>query len=237
MTALKSILVMVLAVAIVGGALAVAQPRERDGDRSERRAGPRSGERHALRSGLAADLAKKLGVSAAQVRRALRETLAEKRGGMCEEKDAALAKELGVSVERLREAKRSARGPRALAEELGITPEKLREAMIAAREARCTELTNAFAERLGKPGDEVRAAIRELASEKLDAAVKTGRLSEERAARIRERIASSACFGLPLGHHRFGHHRRGFHRFRERFREGERRDGSFEPRRGERVPA
>jgi len=237
MTALKSVLVMVIAVAIVGGALAVAQPRDRDG--SERQSAPRA-EKRALRAGLAGDLARKLGVSAAQVRRALRETLAERRGDRCGEKDAALAGELGVTVERLRDAKRSARGPRALAEELGVTVEKLREAMVAAREARCTELTDAFAARLGKSGDEVRAAVRELANERLDAAVKAGRISDERAARIRRRIASSPCFGLPLAQHRFGHRsfrHRGSRRFREGFRDGDRRDGSFGHGRGERIPA
>ena len=243
MTALKSILVMVIAVAIVGGALAVAQPRDRDP--GERQSAPRKSERRMPHARLAADLAEKLGVSAAQVRSAFGEVMAENRGGRCEEKSEALAKELGITVDELERAKDAAgrRGPRALAEELGVGVEKLREAMKAAREQRCTDLTNAFAAKLGKGGDEVRAAIRELAAEKLESAVRSGRLSEERAARIRERIASSNCFGLPLGrHHRFGglgHHRGGMmRRFRHRFRQdGERRDGSFEPRRGDRVPA
>ena len=244
MTALKSVFVMVIAVAIVGGALAVAQPRERDRDE---RAAPRKFEPRGFHRGgpgrmpharLAAGLAKKLGVSAAAVRRAFAEVMVENRGGRCAAKDAALAKELGISAEDVRKARDAAgrRGPSALAEELGITVARLREAMKAAREQRCTELTDAFAAKLGKSGDEVRAAIRELASEKLDAAVKSGRISEERAAKIRERIASSPCFGIPLGHHR-GLGRRGFgHRggFRERFREGFRRD---EPRRGDRIPA
>ena len=241
MTALKSIFVMVVAVAIVGGTLAIAQPRERDGD--GRGAAPRSAPKRMHHARLGADLAKKLGVSAAQVRRAFRETMAAQRGDGCRAKHQALAEELGISVEELEKARDAAgrRGPRALAEELGITVEKLRAAMKAARDRRCTELTDTFAAKLGKSGDEVRAAIRELAGEKLDAAVKRGRISEERAARIRERIASSPCFGLPLGHHAFG----GRHRFGGRrhgfghrgFREGFRRDGSFEPRRGERVPA
>lgn len=241
MTALKSIFVMVVAVAIVGGALAIAQPRERE--REGRDPAPRSAPKRMHYGRLAAELAKKLGVSAAQVRRAFRETLAAQRGGGCRAKHEALAAELGIGVEELEKAKEAAgrRGPRALAEELGITVEKLRAAMKAARERRCTELTDAFAAKLGKSGDEVRAAIRELAGEKLAAAVKRGRISEERAARIRERIASSPCFGLPLGNHRFGRHRFGGRRHqgfgRRGFRDGFRRDGSFEPRRGERVPA
>lgn len=243
MTALKLIFVMVIAVAIVGGALAVAQPRDRD--RDERQAAPRKAEKRMPHARLAADLAKKLGVSTAQLRRAFREVMAENRGGRCEEKGEALAKELGITAAELKKAKDAAgrRGSRALAEELGITLEKLREAMKAAREQRCTDLTNAFAAKLGKSGDEVRAAIRELATEKLAAAVKSGRLSEERAARIRERIAASDCFGLPLAQrHRFGrfgqHRGRMMRRFRRQFRQdGGRRDGSFEPRRGGRVPA
>ena len=252
MTALKSILVMALAVAVVGGALAVAQP---SGDGAAKRGGGKAqdgwtrygplghGERHGPHARLAGELAKKLGVTPRELRQALREVRAENRG--CGAKDAALAQQLGITVERLREAKAKA-GRRGLAAELGITEEKLREAMKAAREQRCTDMTNSFAQKLGKTGDEVRAAVKELAAEKLAAAVKKGRLSEERAARIRERVGSSPCFGLPLGHHRFGH--RGFHRghrfhrfhrrgFRDRGERGERREGSFEGRRGGRIPA
>ena len=50
-------------------------------------------------------------------------------------------------------------------------------------EKRCTELTDALASKLGKSGDEVRAAIKTVLKKKIEAAVDAKRLTSAQADR------------------------------------------------------
>jgi hypothetical protein len=118
-------------------------------------------------------------------------------------------------------------GPRAdlsaLAKKLDVTTAKLRSALVAVRddvkppshrrsepptrqqmEAICTKFTDALGKELGKSGDEVRSAIKEVAQDRLAAAVKAGRLTEAQADQLRERIDSSDCAPIGLGGPGFG---------------------------------
>jgi hypothetical protein len=80
------------------------------------------------------------------------------------------------------------------------TREELRKQM----QQTCTRFTDALGEKLGKSGDEVRSAIKEVAKDRLAAAVKAGKLTESQADRIRQRIDSSDCAPLGLGKVGFG---------------------------------
>jgi hypothetical protein len=64
-------------------------------------------------------------------------------------------------------------------------------------EQHCTKLTDAVGKELGKSGGDVRSAFKSAALEGLDKAVERGRLSRERADRIRSRIESRSCVLLP----------------------------------------
>jgi hypothetical protein len=118
------------------------------------------------------------------------------------------------------------RGPGAglsdLAKELGVSTSKLRDALEAVRsdlgppkppsdgnppsradiEKRCTELTDALASKLGSTGDKVRAAIKTVLKNKIEAAVDANRLTRAQADKMIARINDAAClppFGGP-GH-------------------------------------
>jgi hypothetical protein len=105
-----------------------------------------------------------------------------------------LAKELGVSTSKLRDALEEVRDdldpPAPPAN--GERPSK------ADIEKRCTELTDALASKLGKSGDEVRAAIKSVFKKKIEAAVDAKRLTRAEADRMIARIDDAACAG-PLG--------------------------------------
>jgi hypothetical protein len=106
----------------------------------------------------------------------------------------------------------------ALAGKLGVSATKLRSALEAVRndvkppsrnrtqpptraqiEATCTKLTDALGAELGKSGDDVRSASKEVAKDRLAADVKAGRLTQAQADAIEKRIDSSAC--PPIGFH------------------------------------
>jgi hypothetical protein len=118
------------------------------------------------------------------------------------------------------------RGPGAglsdLATELGVATSKLRDALEAVHsdlgppkppsdgnppskadmEKRCTQETDALASKLGKSGDEVRAAIKTVIKKKIEAAVDANRLTRAQADKMIARIDDAAClppFGGP-GH-------------------------------------
>jgi hypothetical protein len=113
-----------------------------------------------------------------------------------------LAKELGVSTSKLRdalEAVRSDLGPPTPPSD-GNPPSK------ADIERRCTQETDALASKLGKSGDDVRAAIKTVLKKKIEAAVDAKRLTSAQADKLISRIDDAAClpaFGGP-GHHGFG---------------------------------
>jgi hypothetical protein len=104
----------------------------------------------------------------------------------------------------------------ALAGELGVTPSELRKALDAVHERlgppprpdrrpsrsdmekRCTTETDALATELNLDGDKVRAAIKTVAKQGIEDAVKAGRLSRSQADRMESRIDSAACLP-PLG--------------------------------------
>ena len=110
-------------------------------------------------------------------------------------------------------------GPRedlsALAGKLGVSTTELRNALDAVRndikpparrtqpptrqqmQQSCTKFTDALAKELGKTGDEVRSAMKAVAKDRLAAAVKAGRLTQDQADAIQKRIDSSDC--APLG--------------------------------------
>jgi len=106
----------------------------------------------------------------------------------------------------------------ALAGKLGVSEAKLRSALEAVRndvkppsrsrtqpptkqqmEATCTKFTDALGTELGKSGDDVRSALKEVAKDRLAADVKAGRLTQTQADTIQKRIDSSAC--APIGFH------------------------------------
>ena len=146
------------------------------------------------------------------------------------DKGAALAEALGVTVEELEAAKRQAALDRiAAAVADGELSEERADALREAIESgeRRGHMRGfrghgfgfgwhddegdkgaAFAEALGVTVEELEAAMREVALDKIDAAVESGRLSEERAEAMREAIES----GEPFGRERFdrGHRGRGF---------------------------
>jgi hypothetical protein len=108
----------------------------------------------------------------------------------------ALAKELGVSTTRLREALDAVRddlGPPAFPPR-GEQPSK------ADMEKRCNELTDALASKLDTTGDKVRAAIKTVLKQKIEAAVDAKRLTRAEADRMIARIDDAACLP-PLGGH------------------------------------
>jgi hypothetical protein len=100
----------------------------------------------------------------------------------------ALAKELGVSTGELRRALREVR------DSVDPPEEPSREGF----QRHCTALTDALAKELGKDGDDVRAAIKATFRASIEQAVDAGRLSEERAKRILDRIESAECLPPPL---------------------------------------
>ncbi len=106
----------------------------------------------------------------------------------------------------------------ALAGKLGVSTAKLRSALEAVRndvkppsrsrtqpptkqqmEATCTKFTDALGTELGKSGDDVRSALKEVAKDRLAADVKAGRLTQTQADAIQKKIDSSAC--APIGFH------------------------------------
>ncbi len=104
---------------------------------------------------------------------------------------AALAAKLDVSTSKLRAALRSAH------ESVGRPTEAEREQRRAEMEKRCTTITDAVAKDVGKSGDELRAAIKATAKEKVEKAVEDGKIDRDDADQILKRIDSSSC--LPLG--------------------------------------
>ena len=142
------------------------------------------------------------------------------------DKGAALAEALGVTVEELEAAKRQVALDRidAAVADGELSEERadaLREA-VESGEGRGHGFHGhgfgwhddegdegaAFAEALGVTVEELEAAMREVALDKIDAAVESGRLGEERAEMLREAIES----GEPFERERFerGHRGRGF---------------------------
>ena len=142
------------------------------------------------------------------------------------DKGAALAEALGVTVEELEAAKRQVALDRidAAVADGELSEERadaLREA-VESGEGRSHrghgfgfgwhddegDEGAAFAEALGVTVEELEAAMREVALDKIDAAVESGRLGEERAEMLREAIES----GEPFERERFdrGHRGRGF---------------------------
>lgn len=111
----------------------------------------------------------------------------------------------------------------ALAKALGVTDAQLQSALTAVRdklgppprpgsgrpsksdmEKRCNQATDALASELNLSGDKVRASIKSVAKDDVAAAVKAGRLSQDEANTILDRIDSAAClpaFGPPGGPH------------------------------------
>jgi hypothetical protein len=104
----------------------------------------------------------------------------------------ALAKQLDVSTSKLRSALDAVRkdlGPPARPPQQPPTRQQM--------EQRCTAATDALGQQLGKSGDAVRSALKQVATDRLAAAVKAGRLTSAQADQIRQRIDSSPC--LPIG--------------------------------------
>jgi hypothetical protein len=110
-----------------------------------------------------------------------------------------LAKQLGVSTSKLRdalEAVHSDLGPPTPPSD-GSPPSK------ADMEKRCTQETDALASKLGKSGDDVRAAIKTVLENKIEAAVKAKDLTRAQADKMIARINDAAClpaFGGPPHH-------------------------------------
>jgi hypothetical protein len=107
-----------------------------------------------------------------------------------------LAKELGVSTSKLRDALEAVRndlGPPKPPSN-GNPPSK------ADMEKRCTELTDALASKLGTTGDKVRAAIKTVLKNKIEAAVDAKRLTRAQADKMIARIDDATCLP-PFGGH------------------------------------
>jgi hypothetical protein len=110
----------------------------------------------------------------------------------------ALAKELGVSSGDLRDALDAVR------EKLGPPKRPSGPPSRAGMEKRCNEITDALASKLGKSGDEVRAATKKVMKAEIADAVKDKRLTQSQADKILEHIDSAAClpaFGPGHGGH------------------------------------
>jgi hypothetical protein len=125
----------------------------------------------------------------------------------------ALADKLGVSEDELTDALGAVR------EDLG-PPRRNRRTQRPTRaqlERRCNQITDALAKELDKSGDDVRAAIKAVAREKIEEAVDADRLTRSQADRMLSRIEGAACLlafgpgpgghgcGGPGGGGRFGH--------------------------------
>jgi hypothetical protein len=108
-----------------------------------------------------------------------------------------LAKELGVSTSKLRDALESVRDDLQPPERppSGEPPSK------ADMEKRCTELTDALASKLGTSGDKVRAAIKTVLKNKIEAAVDAKQLTRAQADRMIARIDDAACLPPFLAGH------------------------------------
>ena len=115
----------------------------------------------------------------------------------------ALADKLGVSEDELTDALGAVR------RDLG-PPRRNRRAQRPTRaqlERRCNQITDALAQELDRSGDDVRAAIKAVAREKVEEAVDAGRLTRGQADRMLSRIEDSAClpaFGPGPGGHGCG---------------------------------
>jgi hypothetical protein len=110
-----------------------------------------------------------------------------------------LAKELGVSTSKLKSAIEAALkevGPPKPPTD-GQPPSK------ADMEKHCTELTDALASKLDTTGDKVRAAIKTVLKDKIEAAVDAGKLTRAQADKAIARINDSACLP-PFGGHKIG---------------------------------
>jgi hypothetical protein len=110
----------------------------------------------------------------------------------------ALAKELGVSTSKLRDALDAVR------EDLGPPKRPTGPPSRAQLEKRCKEMTDALASKLGKSGDEVRAAIKAVTKSEIEDAVKDKRLTQSEADKILDRLDDASClpgFGPGLAVH------------------------------------
>ena len=112
----------------------------------------------------------------------------------------------------------------ALADKLGVSEDELTDALGVVRrdvgpsrraqrptraqlERRCNQITNALAQELDRSGDDVRAAIKAVAREKVEEAVDADRLTRGQADRMLSRIEDAAClpaFGPGPGGHGCG---------------------------------
>jgi hypothetical protein len=148
------------------------------------------------RSEYAKDLANELGIDKDRVENAIENVERQRREAFEDEHAKALAGKLDVSVEdaerALEEAHKGFR--KELRDGLKTPPTPGEKHVFRA------DIAKEIADALDKDVDEVREALRDIAREKLesklDEAVKQGRLSEEQADRIRERIESGK-FGPP----------------------------------------
>jgi len=154
-------------------------------------------DREERRQEFARDLASKLdGVSAEQVERALREVHEERRAEHRREMARALAAELdGVSAREVEQALEKAHEQTRQSFEEGDRPRRVdRDAFV---ETLARELDKSEAE----VRNALRAARRKRLESKLEEAVREGRISEQRADEIRERIEEGPPF---LFRHRVG---------------------------------
>ena len=108
-----------------------------------------------------------------------------------------LAKELGVTTSKLRDALDAVRG------DLG-PPEPPANGELPSKadlEKRCNDLTDALGTKLGTSGDEVRAAIKTVIKNKIEAAVDANRITRAQADRMIARLDDAACVPPLLGIH------------------------------------
>jgi hypothetical protein len=103
-----------------------------------------------------------------------------------------LAKELGVSQSKLRDALAAVR------DDLGPPKLPARPPSRTEIEKRCTDLTDALGTKLGKTGDEVRAAMKAVIKADIEKAVSDKRLTRAEADKMLARIDSAKCLP-PLG--------------------------------------